>query len=211
MKISKFISCFLIFFIIFGTVGCNKDKKKFQSDLKKSNNIVKKSELTVSEEGLLKASGYNKYFIFDLQLTKNEYKWVHFWIDFYENGNKKKEILKSKMLIGELGKESNRILMAVQNCNDEEKLIISLIQDNGAISVSKLEHKLKQEFISTWQQVEKIHIAEGKDMTLAVILEKHGNSINSVPIDFFQNEEKYMNELLKNDFVYIFKCRFEKE
>lgn len=175
-------------------------------DLTKEN-VILKSELTNKENNLIKGTGSDKYFVFELNLEEGEYQWIELWVDLYEYGEYKGTHNNLGTLID--NDKDKHIMFSIQEFNDTERWVVSYFDNNTVSSRTSITNKKYSS--STWSDTNKVEIIEGEEHPLAVILGTNSNNISSVPIGFFINESDYIDDLLTNDYVYILKCRLYNE
>lgn len=210
--LKMFITIFIIFTLLtFG--GCTKHNEvnsiKVDDEINNLNQSkIYKTNLTKNEESLIEGTGCSDYFVFDVELEEN-FEWSEFWVDAYEFGEKKRLVSKLGCLINR-DNSSFRIMLTVHDTMDKkEKLVLYA----GSCSCSIIENNTTENMITTRQSASAndVNIIEGKEIPIAVILQKEGSEIRVVSEDLFTNKEQYLENLEINNHSYVLKCKFYKE
>lgn len=166
-------------------------------------NVILKSELTNNEINLIKATGSSSYFVFDMNLSESNYQRIEVWVDVYEHGEHKEN---ANHLGTKVGRDkNNHIMFSSQQVDDNERWVLSCFDSSGVVSnITEINKKWSS---SSLTSADKVEIKEGEEQILGVILGSNSNTISGVPKDFFENNNDYIEELLKTDYVYILKCK----
>lgn len=208
--IFKFKILLFITMILMSFTACV--KKDDKDSVKEKLGVVAEAKLSPNEEALIKPLS-DKYFIFDVKLNTDEYKWIELWVEHYDKGKLKNNAMGFGSSIE--NKKEMKISFAIQKDIDPEsnKEIWNLsIVDGGGYSGSKTPHfKTEKVNMSSWQSVKNLEIKEDAPAALALILESNGDLMSSLPEEFFQSPDKYKNKLEEYNYAYILKCRFSKE
>lgn len=163
------------------------------------------TELSASEKQLLNAIGVEKYFVFWVSLPKGEKGFAHYWVDYYQNGVKKK-LIDGKTAFQSLGDNGDKVVLATLSSDPEAKVqdwIISYIS-NGGFSRLKAGIPIEKNSASTSASSSGTDIIIDKPVILAVITQNHSSS-TMISKGVFAGEDTALKDLLSsNESVYIF-------
>lgn len=219
LGIVKVLSLVVILIFTLYFQGCNNNNntgKENKTDIVKSSGEIAETKLTDREKELLQGLDIDKYFIFDANIKDKKIGSLELWVDYYEKGSFKNKSFGLKNDI-QLPKEENiKMIFSTQKVmgnKSEEKWTFSASSNNGGgkgstnIKVSESIRGL------TWSSIQKSEIVTEKEIILAAIAGTEGNSMSSISIDEINVDDeviknKVIERLLKNDYVYIIKCKF---
>jgi len=169
------------------------------------NSRIIPAELSASEKQLLNAIGVENYFVFRVSLPKGEKGFAHYWVDYYQNGVKKK-LIDGKTAFQSLGDNGDKVVLATLSSDPDAKVkdwIISYIS-NGGFSRLKAEIPMDKNGASTSASTLGTDIIKDKPVILAVITQNHSSS-TMIPKSVFEGEDTALKNLLStNESVYIF-------
>ncbi|GAA0729293.1 hypothetical protein GCM10008905_29100 [Clostridium malenominatum] len=213
MSNSKLMNKFkilLFIMMLMSFTACTKEGTK--GNTKEKLGVITEAKLSPNEEALVKPLS-DKYFIFEGKLNTDEYKWVELWVDYYEKGKLQSKAMGFGSSIED--KKEMKISFIIQkdiDTKDNKEIWNLSVIDGGGYGSAKTSHyKTGKANMSSWQSAKNLEIKEEDPVVLAAILESHGDSMNSLTEEFFQNPDKYKNKLEEYDYAYILKCRFSKE
>jgi len=187
---------FSILAIILITSSCSLDEEKVEQS------IIKEANLTDREEALIKGTGVNNSFVFEYQ-DNQDVENVDIWIEKYLGGEKIGPLLKTTNLLkNDLEKY---IMFNMSIMQDQNTWSISFIEGKN-ISTGKIDSSNDLGKTRTWDTVKNIEVDKG-EYILAAFVGNDSNNINAIPNDFFTEPNKYMDEILLNDYVYLLKIK----
>ncbi|MBM7869979.1 hypothetical protein JOC70_001449 [Clostridium pascui] len=218
LRIVKVLSLAVILMFTLYFQGCNSNNtgKENKTDIVKSSGEIVETKLTDREKELLQGLDIDKYFIFDANIKDKKIGSLELWVDYYEKGSFKNKCFGLKNDI-QLPKEKNiKMIFSTQKFmgnKSEEKWTFSTSSNRSGgkgstnIKVSESIRGL------TWASIQKSEIVTEKEMILAAIAGTEENGMSSISIDEINADDeviknKATERLLKNDYVYIIKCKF---
>lgn len=213
LKVKKAL-IFLIIAVIFVFVatlgGCSTNNSPDNIEMKKIGE-VESIELGETEKTLLKGVGVSRYFVFDYKIENEKKVKVDFWVEFYANGKHKGNSLEMGTVLDE--NDAGQLMIANTNIERNEELWrLSVISESGSASSLSNDITFPKDLSgTTWDKgLKGQEIYLEKPITLAVIIGDNGdsNSLMGVPLGIYENDLEAMKELMKNDYVYIYKIKF---
>ena len=203
----------LLILALVGAAGCQDDNVSEKNDgnieVTQQNRIIK-ADLTNREVDLIRGTGCDKYFVYDVKLV-DEFSYVSTWVDKYEFGEM------TEVTFGSMGTTLNKenklfnLMMTTRRFMGEDELwVISFGGGTGSTSVN-----LDRKKMSTWQSAEEIEIIDGQEANLAVILFADMGSderaqISGIPAEFFTCTENCEEFLKEYECAYVLKTKFSK-
>lgn len=213
-KILNVLSLATILMSILFFQGCrtNHQGGNNKSDIVQGAGEIVEAKLTDNEEQLIKAVGVDRFLVLDASIKDSNIKWIDFWVDYYEKGQLKNKLSGIGTEIESSKNQNMRIIVSTQwfkTDTREEKWCFSMTSYNGTSTGSTIVQKPKEASASAWSGIKSGKIIMGEEMILGVIAE--GKDSTAIPGYFFESKDKdtAMKELLKNDYVYIIKCKFK--
>jgi hypothetical protein len=201
----SFKLCVTMIFLL-ALSSCNKATNKI---LVNNNGTIINSNLTAREQQLMRGTGAEKTFVFDVNLKNIDTNWIECWVDYYEKGEFKNKITGVGTTL-KLGEENDGVIMlSLQDIVADEgtrKWIISYNSKSASGSGSTTTKKLKNKISSVSMSNEKNKIEVNKDINLAVIQE--GANVTGSSQEVFNDLNTYIKESTKEDNVYVLKCKF---
>lgn len=200
------ISSLIFTILIIGTLFSCSNKNR-------SDGMIKKADLTNKEEQIIRTFPVDKYFAYDIDLKNSNINLVEYWIDYYEKGKFKNRIFGGENSVDKDKKDFNMILFATQKIlakETDEIWSCAYFSSNGGGSGSSVVTKPKATKASIWASCETNEIKVDKLINLAVIVE--GDQVTTgISNKVFTDNKSALEELLKNDNVYILRCKFIKK
>jgi hypothetical protein len=181
------------------------------SQLKQNSDpAVGPAKLTQQQKNLLAALNPDSLFVFDLTQMSEDMRFVKFWIEYYNKGQKRENIAEG---MSEMNGDKMTVVFAKQSFSLEneqyESWRIALVDQPGFTSFESNPLKMNGvgKFRMSTQLEEKIPITLNKPLILAMAINSNNHSI-SVSSSFFN--EKDSRELLERiihqyEEVYIMK------
>lgn len=195
----------IMIFILFIS-SYNKEIKVVQVN---NDGMIVNSKLTDRELQLMRGTGAERFFIFDVNLTNKDINGVECWVDYFEKGEFKNKLVGVGTNVININDNTGTIMFSVQNnlVNEtEEKLIISYTSKSGASTGSALVIKPKMIVSTDWVVNERNQIAKDKIINLAVI-EKANNAIDTSH-EIFKDTNSSIEKISKQNSIYILRCKF---
>ncbi len=191
--------------------GCRPNEIKNQ--VGKEYDTIKSVKLDEDINNLLGSVGVEKYFVFDFELTDTEERKADLWVDYYEYGEYINKIAGGGFSFGDQENDkSGRLIMAINdmpNDVDQREFVVSMMDNNGFSSGSIAVPKRERDIFSTWKTIDKANLSLNRTINLAVIVEDRDGDKIDINEDIFNDNEEALNEILKNDYVYILRCIFK--
>lgn len=219
LRIVKALSLPVILMFTLYFQGCNSNDtgKENKNDIVKSSGEIVETKLTDRERKLLQGLDLDKYFIFDANIKDKKIGSLELWVDYYEKGSFKNKSFGLKNDI-QLTKEENiKMIFSTQKVmgsKSEEKWTFSTSSNTGG-GKGSTNIKFSQSIRGlTWSSIQRSKIVTEKEIILAAIAGTEENSMSSISIDEINADDeviknKAIERLLKNDYVYIIKCKFK--
>lgn len=168
---------------------------------------IEAAELTDNEEGLLKSVGVGNYFVFDCAFKDTNNKWLEYRVDSYENGQLKQKGFGGKLLVDNLGTKSGRLVFSISSAGSgAEKWVFSYSNGRNSTSASSTHKEVQANMASTMAGIKEINFKAGQIVPLVVIA-KDKDGLSGLSENVLQSEDA-MKKALKNDYVYVLRCKF---
>lgn len=208
-NLKKILSFSVIAIFILFISSCSKGTKGIEVN---NDGTVVNSKLTDREQQLMRGTGADKSFIFDVNLKNKDINWIDCWIDHYEKGELKNKITDMGTEVKPSSDNIGIIMFSIQNNltnkpdKIEEKWILSYNSKNSGGTGSITLTKSKMNLSSVSASSEKNQIVIDKPINLAVIEE--GNNVTGISEDIFSNTNSSVKGISKENSVYILRCKF---
>lgn len=209
-RVRLLLILFVLTFLVFA-VGCTDNNSNVGNSNGKLVKIGKigATELTEKEESLIKGIGASKFFVFDYSIDYTDKIKVDIWVEYYNKGKYKEDLLSMGTVLN--GRDNGQLIISNIDAQDKREIWnISILSGNGAMSSIKGDFiKPKDMTGETWGSEEnQQEIYLNQTSTLAVITGGDGQ-VTGIGAGVYQNDEMAIKELLENDYVYIYKIRFQ--
>lgn len=171
--------------------------------------IINATELTKKEENLIKGIGATRFFVFDYSIDQSDQIKVDFWVEYYYKGEYKENLLGIETMLNKQEEKGQLVISNIAAQDHTEIWNLSILTGDSSISSTKNEIALPKDMNGmTWDRgVTHQEIYLNQATTLAVITGGSGQ-VSGVAAGVYENDEVAIKELMKNDYVYIFKVRF---
>jgi hypothetical protein len=179
---------------------------------KADTNQINRTQLTDREKMFLSA-GNRKYLVFDFSLD-DTYNWIEIWVERYENG----EIITDNVVLSKQvsANEKGIILISVDEDKDLKTNWIAAVESGSAKGSSKFNEYYAEAgsiLLSSWSanDNEVLTITDKKIVLGSALYKSAAESIRSLSVDFLNDPDNHIEELMEFDLAYIIKCRFLKK
>jgi len=219
LNIYKDLSLVIILIFTLFFYGCSDDRvdNAFKTNAYQVAGEIVETKLTDREKEVLQGLDIDKYFMFDANIKDKNIKSIDFWADYYEKGSFKNKCSGIGTNIQASQDKNIKMIFSTQKSvsnNSEEKWTFSVLS-SGSVGKGSTSIKIPEKIQGiNWINIKASEIVIGREVILAVIAGSEGNIGTSISIDALnENDEAIKNqvnkELLKNDCLYIIKCRFK--
>jgi len=208
MTIKSFNMKLLIILILSSLLilaSCKQVDSNKNNSLSNSDTAISTANLSSNEKNLIKIGGIDNYYVFEVINPKDANKNITCWVDLFEGGKLKTSF--GKLTTKLQGNDKLKYISIALNKSsintNKRELIMSIITNNAASQgsfVDETDPKLGEASVANQQQ----KVIDGQDINLAAFIQNEGGT------SVFNSISENMTELLKNQRVYIFKCKFEK-
>ncbi|MBE6068492.1 MAG: hypothetical protein E7211_12490 [Clostridium lundense] len=219
LRIVKALSLAVILMFTLYFQGCNSNHtdKENKTDIIKSSGEIVETKLTDNEKQLVQGLEIDKYFIFDVNITDKNINSLEVWADYYEKGKLNNKVFGMGTDINQPKEKNSRIIISNQKFKPdkpEEKWTVSIYSNGSGGKGSVIVNRNEEAKSWGWSSIVKESIVTDKEIVLAIIAGNQENNMRTFSVDNFNNSDEKMKnetikEILKNDYVYIIKCKFK--
>lgn len=173
---------------------------------------IKTANLSREQEQLIKVLSDSVYFAYDLDIRDLDVNWMDYWVEYYEDGSVRNNIVESGSQYNVGKKDYDTILFTRENSPvDKNKIIWTAAHISGDEfgRGSTVETKTNNNPASTWTSIDSVNVDAGKPVVLGIIVE--GENPRTPSIDEVNKNETALEELSKENSIYVIKCMFSKK
>lgn len=178
---------------------------------------IVETQLTDREKKLISGFNIDNFFIFDANIKNKNIEDINFFVDCYEKGSFKGRNHSVATNVESLKTNNFKMIFSsnISPANNSDEIWTLSMTDNETSGKSSSIIKFPENIHGTsFVNIKHSEIIKGKELILAVITKSERTNLSSSTIDSLNDKDETIKEqankeLLKNEYVYIFKCIFD--